>query len=211
MPRVDRSKLKQPAPAAEMPRNLKPFNFHKVNLSAWEGKQQVTADCPLCGREGKFVISIETSQWRCWGCSAAGNAKSFLTQLWQRSYDQTDDWEDLKIDRKLLHAETLTLWGACRSAITGEWLLPAYTTDGKLHQLYRRHKLLKDGRWVMNLSPPPGVHAAGESHGLFGVPYFNGTVNGRCCVPPDAKTTCWRRQGQTCSSNGGPSCWAACV
>src|SRR4051812_20065850 len=56
---------------SELPRNLRPFGFHKLNFKWHDGwsNSQVTADCPLCYREGKFYVSVETGLWQCKLCA----------------------------------------------------------------------------------------------------------------------------------------------
>lgn len=169
MPKIERRIATISTEPTELPRNLRPFDFHKIDLGGWQGKDQVPAECPFCG-ELKFSIAAETGLWDCKraSCGKRGNSLTFLRQLWEESLARTTDWSELWQDRRLLDPGTLIAWGACKSIITGEWLLPAWSPEGKLHQLYRRHKLLERGRWKWNLSPTPGVWKDGDSHGLFG-------------------------------------------
>ncbi len=190
MPKVDRGNVPRQLGesgvekgGSELPRSLRAFVFHGMSLVLKEGTAQAHAEqCPFCGREdNKWSVSVETGKWDCKPCGASGNPLTFVRQLWERSHAATTDWSDLREDRRLLGDEALIKWGACKSIVNGDWLLPAWgwvkekQTDGtemvviKMWQVYRRHKLLnKDGRWVWNLSPTPGVHPDGASHGIFG-------------------------------------------
>lgn len=166
MPKVD-----------SIPRNLKPYISHGVSLSG-DGDQRA-ADCPFCGKEQKFYVSVKTGLYQCKVCGT-GNAKGggnplvFLRELWKLSDKQgTDDYASLSGDRKLLYPETPLLWEIVKSATTGDWLVPGYGVDGKLHQLYHYVSIQEKGQWVKRLLPTPGVHEEGKSHGLHGVNLFD--------------------------------------
>lgn len=151
------------------PIGLRPFRFHGLDLQIL-GSQAVAESCPFCGREGKkFYANIETGLWDCKSCSRTGNGLSFIKQLWEASDEATEDYDWLLADRGLINWDTLNAWGACQSVITNEWLLPAYSADGKFHQLYRYTRIHdpKHG-WMTRLLPTPGIHPDGRVHGLFG-------------------------------------------
>ena len=146
---------------------LRPFAFHGVDISI-RGAEGV-ADCPLCGREGKWYVSTDTSQWSCKVCGASGNALTFLQQLWDRSDAATpnDALRLLAEDRGLLDQSTLVAWGACQSVVDRCWLVPGYDARGKLCQLYRRVRTMKKpGEWSNLLLPTPGVWPDGRVHAL---------------------------------------------
>jgi hypothetical protein len=154
MPKLLDDRLSSPAD------KLAPFEFHGLGLD--RSREQAAGDCPFCRREGKFFVSTATGQWDCKVCGERGNVWTFLRALHKISDEKTgnEDVDALAAERGLLHPETLLAWGACRSALTGDWLLPGWGADGKLCQLYR---------WVggggrMRLLPTPGL-----GHRLFGV------------------------------------------
>ncbi len=123
------------------PKHLRPYEFHGVDFHETD-VEQAKADCVLCGREGKFVVKVETGQYRCLVCNegndkGGGNAIVFLRKLWEASDKATQSYSELEKSRKLLFPETLAEWGVCKSESTGDWLVPGYTTEGKLAQLYR--------------------------------------------------------------------------
>jgi hypothetical protein len=90
-------------------KNILPFQFHGVDVSADEGDTKAVGDCPFCGKEGKWNIDLETTEWRCWSCPHKGNTRSFLWQLWEESEKITNgETKVLAANRGLLYHETLT-------------------------------------------------------------------------------------------------------
>lgn len=127
-----------------LPETLKPYRFHGLDFKHRTGDTDVSSDCPFCGRSGKFAVNVDTGIWRCFICAAGsekggGNAYTFIRSLHSSSLEATsdDDYRELAENRGLLQIDVLTLWQAAKSLLTGEWLLPGYSTDGKLNQLYR--------------------------------------------------------------------------
>jgi len=160
---------------AKAPEKLKPYLAHRLFLD-WEkdltGVGAVSGDCPWCGREGKFNVTLSEGLWRCVVCNigstkGGGNAYTFLRVLHDLSMKATthDDYVQLAAQRKLLFHDTLKTWGVCRSVIDGTWLVPGYSVQngtsegGKLTQLYRYVKL--DGKMAL-------LATAGLPHGLHG-------------------------------------------
>jgi ribosomal protein L37AE/L43A len=121
---------------------LKPYIFHGVELSWRAGQVESVGDCPFCKREGKFRINTESGLWKCLVCGTGsakggGNLSTFLRVLWEMSYEATRDYTELAQARKFVYPESPMLWGAAKSLITGEWLLPGYNSSGAITQLYR--------------------------------------------------------------------------
>ena len=117
---------------------IKAFSFHGMDLRSL-GSEQSSADCPFCGKEGKFFLHEVKGTWDCKVCGEKGNLYSFLRLLHRDSMAATKDAdrEELARERKLIDPETLTAWGVCKSTLTAEWLVPGYGVDGKLNQLSR--------------------------------------------------------------------------
>lgn len=156
------------------PKALRPFLCHGVSLD-WRGREQAVGDCPFCGHEGKFYVGLRdvdarhfAGGWQCHPCGASGNTIGFLRQLWQISERGTRDYEELQAHRGLLSADTLISWNVCRSAITGDWLVPGYNVAGEIVQLYRYIRSAagrngqRPGKWLL-------LATAEMGHGLFGV------------------------------------------
>jgi hypothetical protein len=149
-----------------IPEKIRPYIFHGVNLT-WTDKV-ATGDCPWCGKEGKFSVSVETGQWRCFVCGegndkGGGNIYTFLQLLWKLADKNTIDYSTLAEDRGLL-PETLVQWELVVSPLTSDWLIPGYNAKKKLCQLYKRVV----GEQRSYLLPTPGL-----GHQLFGVPLLN--------------------------------------
>jgi len=149
------------------PEKLRPFIFHGVDLSWSSGDNNAMADCPLCGREGRFGVKIETGEYNCFKCGETGNATVFLRWLWDTSTQATttEQYRQLATDRGLLMPDCLIHWGICVSAITGDWLVPGYNSKGNLCQLYRYLHTAKGAR----LLPTPTM-----GHQLHGGNLYNG-------------------------------------
>jgi len=146
----------------ELPPSLKVFAFWGLDLT--HDGIQAKCDCPMCGKENKFSIEVETTKCRCWACGWTGNDRSFIRWLWEASDEATTDYESLALDRKLLYPETLLHWGAVESVTNGEWALPGYGTDGEIKTLYKY--TYTNNRKVLLPSPTLGLY-------LFGVHLYN--------------------------------------
>lgn len=153
----------------QQPEKLRPYLLHGLDLQYRDGDSEATCDCPFCGREGKFSVNIETGLWGCFICAegtekGGGNAYVFLRHLWKLSDENTKNYSELAERRRLLNPETLMLWETCQSLVTGEWLVPGYSIDGKLCQLY---KYVNNGkRWLLMPTPTLG-------HRLHGVNLYD--------------------------------------
>ena len=122
--------------STDAPENLRPFIFHGVDLII--GDANSTGDCPFCKKERKFNVKTDTGQFRCLYCEETGNIYSFLFRLHQQSTEGTSKkgYDQLAKLRGVSPA-SLQYFGLAKSAITGEWLIPAYNTKGNLSNLYR--------------------------------------------------------------------------
>ena len=152
--------------------NLKPYKFHGVDFHTEENGQAI-ADCPFCGKEGKFSVEIDTGKFRCFVCGTGnerggGNAYVFIRKLWEVSYESTKDYSEFLTNRKLLSSETCVIWEIAKSFMTQDWLVPGYDASGKMNQLYRYIKT--PDRYT--LFPTPGL-AGKFNHGLHGMGHFD--------------------------------------
>jgi hypothetical protein len=163
---------------SEIPDTLRPYLHHKVNLYKIQGKEAL-GDCPFCTKPGKFTVNVEKGTWRCLSCNEGveregsmrqvykgGNVYTFLKRLWEISEEQTTDYSELRVNRKLLSDDVLIEWQVTRSIITDEWLVPAFNAEGKLIQLYRY--VLDASKHKFTL-----LATAGLPHGLFGVNLYD--------------------------------------
>jgi hypothetical protein len=150
MPKVASKKASAPAPAAK---NIRPFEFHGVQLGEPDASHHAWGDCPLCTRDSKFSVNVTNGLWGCKKCGTTGNPVTFLRQF----YEVCDfkGLEQLAKDRGLLSVDTLKAWGVVHSPMTNDFLIPGYSADGKLSQLYRYIKVKEKEQWVMRLLPTP--------------------------------------------------------
>lgn len=165
------------------PEALQPYIFHGIDLDWQDGDKEAKGDCPFCGREEHFSVDIRTGKYKCFLCGddgTTGNAYSFLRKFWTLCDKQTTDYESLRADRKLQHADTLMQWGVVRSITTGNWLIPGYGLKGdeRLQQLYQRKQIKSKGKktWRWQLIPTPRVaqsKANKGGHRLHGLDLYD--------------------------------------
>lgn len=82
-----------------------------------ENDTQFIANCPFCGKDGKFYISKEGSVWDCKVCGMEGDLSHFFYER-MKQYQETLTREDKQVllRDKGIRPKTLTEWGAgyCR-------------------------------------------------------------------------------------------------
>jgi phage-related protein len=154
-----------PKVTSNVPKTVKPYISHGVSLSYSDRSEEAIGDCPFCGKEGKFFVSLKTSQYQCKVCGTGtskggGNPTVFIRELWKHSETGTKDYDRLAGDRGLLFPETLIAWEAVQSSLTGEWMLPGYSPEGKQCQLYRYVAPAGSKKRMLLATPesPHGVH-----------------------------------------------------
>src|SRR5579871_3369010 len=141
--------MPKPISRDDTPPNLLPFKKHGVDIHHKKGERNAIADCPFCGKIGKFTVNVETSQWRCFSCNEGiekkdenghvrpikgGNSVEFLQILWNYCDKEITDYSELAKDRGLMSPEVFVRWGVVKNYLTGEWLVPAYNLKGGLIQ-----------------------------------------------------------------------------
>lgn len=143
------------AKVSDQPKFIKPFVFHGVEIAHKENMAQGNGDCPLCSKAGKFYVQVDTGMWDCKSCGQKGNIYTFLRLLHDMSIKgtTTTDYSPLLNDRKLLSADTLSLWGVARSALTGDWIVPGYGNEGKINNLYKYIKDSESGKMFLAATP----------------------------------------------------------
>lgn len=109
-----------------------PFKFHGVTLTAKSGQQSV-GDCPLCGKEQHFYVSIKTGQWDCKSCNESGNAYTFLQKLYDTCDGSPKDLKQLSQHRNGIPYNIYQKEGVRYSA--GRFYLPNYNQTGSLVNL----------------------------------------------------------------------------
>jgi hypothetical protein len=163
-----------PPVSQELPAACRPYAAHGVALGPPDRRGECWGACPWCGRgDGarakKFSVCTrqgnEAGTYHCFVCGESGGPLSFLRRLWEESYAHTPEgaYAGLAANRRLLRPDTLWEWGACKSVLTGDWLLPGYGAGGKLCQLYaytRGGGGAGGGRFLL-------LPTAGLPHGLF--------------------------------------------
>jgi len=132
---------------------LRPYTFHGVDLTpSGNGSHEAVGTCPWCGRE-KFSYNFDKEQWKCVVCGTGsnrngGNVYTFLKILQEESHKTTKSYQEVIASRKFLSKEPIEAWGMAQSFTTKDWLVPGYSPQGALTQLYRyilmggKHRLL---------------------------------------------------------------------
>jgi hypothetical protein len=172
--------------APDPERVIRPYEFYGVNLHRRAGSTQAVGDCPFCGRDGKFYLATNSDQWRCMVCNEGadtgrvykgGNVFTFLRLLHDYSFKATTDRDRqaLAMERGFLSVETVRDWRLAKSVLTGEWLLPGYSLEGRLDQLYK-YTPIKDastGSYKKRLLPGPGLWPDSKAQRLLGMHLFD--------------------------------------
>jgi hypothetical protein len=184
------------------PEVLRPYQFHGVNVDPARNGDEAYGDCPFCGRERKWSVNVKTDQWQCKVCAegtdrGGGNLRVFLRHLWKLSDEGTNGATNvLAEERKLLFPDTLTHWGVCQSALDNTWLVPGWSIDGQLNQLY---KYARGINGKMTLFPTPTL-----GHQLHGVNLFNKSADTiYLCEGPWDGMALWEVLRQTKAGEGG--------
>jgi len=155
-----RKRVKERRDKTAAPPGLAVYSAYGVQFINQTG-DEMRAECPVCQRE-KFYIHVENGLCNCkHGCDLR-NPIDFIRWLWDASCLATGmkDYLPLCNHRSIENPETLEQWGLCKSVLTGEWLVPAYTLEWKLQQLYR---------YVQNRKRTLLLPMSGLRHGLFGL------------------------------------------
>lgn len=160
----------------DLPDNLRPYKFHGLELKK-STKGNYVSDCPFCGKEGKFGILADSGVSKCWSCGGNSekggyNTLSFMRELYSLSLDNTtiDDYEELSIEFGLLYKETPKHWGLAKSVVSGRWLAPGFSADGKVMTLYHLTRIkTNSGKYKNTWLPTPnhGQHLCYEHNSKF--------------------------------------------
>lgn len=151
-------------PKKDNDKELRPYIFQGVEFDLSTSGDEVTADCPFCGEEGKFNVNRNTSLFKCWhgDCEQNGNSVTFLRKFWQKCYNETTDKEyrDFADESGLMGTTPLREMGCAVSTLKNQWLVPCYNNEGNITGLYRYGRMKKKNKWINSLliSPGNGVH-----------------------------------------------------
>src|SRR5574343_737865 len=151
--------------ALETPEKLRPYTFHGLELRIGE-KEAVAEECPFCGEEGKFGVSVDEGLFRCFKCDSRGNAYVFLAKLWDAldAATKADKYEELAADRGLLTPDPLIHWGIVWNRRRREWAVPGRNLKYEVRPLYRYARVVRKRL----LLATPGV-----GHQMSGVNLFD--------------------------------------
>jgi hypothetical protein len=134
------------------PEGIRLFRWHGMDLA--ERGNQAVGNCPFCEQGGRFYVNIENGKWDCKKCVTSGNPMEFIRRLYEKSREGKCNLDNLAANRGLLDPNTLWEWGCCQSVITGDWLVPGYSVEGEVSQLYA-YRLI-NGKMRLLVSPGLG-------------------------------------------------------
>lgn len=149
--------------------HLRPYADLGLDLSKPFGSTQAMGECPFCGKEKKFAVSLADGRWRCYVCAegsdrtaaGGGNVYTFLQKFHSIAPFPADKAAQLAKDRKLTGTKSLETWGFRVNPITGDWFVPSYNADGKINNLYQYRSPKLGGKKTL-------VPLAGLKIGMFG-------------------------------------------
>lgn len=123
----------------DTPEFLKPYVSHGLELNFNTGDKDALGDCPWCGREGRFSVTVKTGVWHCFKCDEKGNATVFVRKLHEESLAATtdQDYAAFAKERSLLFGGTMRKWNLAKSILNGNWLIPGYAVDGSIKNVYQ--------------------------------------------------------------------------
>lgn len=153
-----------------VPDKLKPYANLGLDFATTTGKESL-ATCPFCSSEGKFSVTNETGQYRCFVCATGsenggGNILTFIRSLYRLAQECTTD-RQLKVlqsHRGLLCTDSLWEFGVVVNPVNGVYLIPGYDTNRNLKQLYR---------YNLKSHKPKPFATSTLSQQLFGIPAYN--------------------------------------
>lgn len=169
-----------------LPPTLAPYAFHGLTLHPQSHLGEAIGDCPFCGREQKFYVSLDTGKFRCQRCQVGsqeggGNAYTFLNQIWEYSRGETSerDYQSLAEERGI-DAVFLAQSELVRNPLTGDWVVPGRSVEGTLTQLYR-YVYNRDAEKNIFLPTPgldgqsddPSAVSDGKRHGILGMEHYD--------------------------------------
>ena len=140
----------------DQPVKLQPFLFHGVELTWGESADsEAEGVCPFCSKDNLHV-NMKTGQYHCKSdhCGRSGNIYTFFSDYWSLCYEQGTSEEDLRTltaERGIKKGTSLRKWKFVKSILTGEWLVPGFSSAGKMINLYRWSEI--EGKFRMLSSP----------------------------------------------------------
>ncbi len=125
------------------PKELRGFEEHGVSFKQTAGTGQVVGDCPFCGKDGHFYVSVTTKAWDCKRCGAKGSFYQFLELISLRNQENMKDEPLAALSKhRGIRKKTLLRWGVGWDGF--QYTLPV--TLGRRVIDLRRYEL--GGRWM---------------------------------------------------------------
>lgn len=124
------------------------YEAFDLDFNTDKAKKNAIADCPFCGDEAHFSVSLQKKnegQYRCLKCGDTGNAYSFLQKMHARAYANTKpkNWKELSEqwgnDWKYLRDNNLAF-----DEDNNRWLVPVTNGNGSIANLMQ-WKVPEDG------------------------------------------------------------------
>lgn len=146
------------------------FSFYGVHDLEPEN-QQMRGSCPFPDCEkptNHFYVNPSTGQWDCKFCSRKGNVYTFMEYIHDVWYGLTPEahYEELAVERPGIPAFVFADYKLAWNNHLSEWMLPAFSVEGKINNLYcwRDYHNDKENRWEK-----PVMSGAAIKQTLFGL------------------------------------------
>lgn len=130
---------------------LDPLRFHGIQFPDADGKQnELTTDCPFCGKDDHLYGNSGTGQWTCHRCSTSGNASSFFSIWTEYCQEQlTSTRLEWLAKNRGIPGEAFEAYEVGWNPLTSSFVLPVrgykgniidlrsmYTRNGKIQRAY---------------------------------------------------------------------------
>lgn len=129
---------REPPAASKNDGYIKFFRHYGVQLHL--DNKQLRGSCPFpdCHKDEHFYANYGTGQWDCKRCTRSGNAYTFISLFHQACLDMTTDADYIALaeTRQGIPAWVFKEWQLAVNSATGEWMLPAWSLEKKITNLY---------------------------------------------------------------------------
>lgn len=122
----------------DLPDVVRPFAWHGVQFEGYSGND-LYADCPFCGKVGKFYVDRESAQFVCASrattCGRKGNAVTFLEQWYEHCLDDTTGRHRAKLAEARGGLPSAAFLGVAWDALNGRYVFPTRRETGTVQDL----------------------------------------------------------------------------
>lgn len=152
------------------PKPIQPYLFHGVIFSDLQSPT-ACGRCFICDKEDHLYVNQteylpdwKPGQWKCHSCQEKGNQYTFMQRLHEESINAyndnpIDDTLAVLSGAKGIFIPTLLDWGVVPSIITEDLIVPGYSHEGTVSNLYKI--IVEEDKWTCLSSPNSKRHPIG--------------------------------------------------